>query len=101
MLKKYKELTKKLSEIGFVCKGSVMILYLKCGKPNCMCKKDENAKHGPYNVWTRKVNDKTVTKYLSEHQAELCRGYIQNSKRLELIIKEMRDISANILETEK
>jgi hypothetical protein len=99
--KKYSELAKKLSQTGYICKGSVVELYLKCGKPYCRCKTDENAKHGPYTVWTRKVKGKTVTKYLSEKQAKLCRKYFQNSNRLESIVEEMRSISAKILESEK
>jgi len=99
--KKYRELSKKLSKIGYICKGSVMSVYVKCGKPYCRCKTDENAKHGPYTVWTRKVKGKTVTRYLSEKQAKLCREYIQNSKKLESLIKEMRNLSVSILEGEK
>jgi len=99
--KKYRELSKKLSQIGYICKGSVMSVYVKCGKPYCRCKTDENARHGPYTVWTRKVKGKTVTKYLSEKQAKLCREYIQNSKKLESIIEEMRNLSVSILESEK
>ncbi len=97
----YRELSKKLSKIGYICKGSVMNVYVTCGKPYCRCKTDENAKHGPYTVWTRKVKGKTVTKYLSKKQANLCREYIQNSKKLELIIEEMRNLSVSILESEK
>ncbi len=99
--KKFRELAKQLSQIGYICKGSVMSVYVKCGKPYCRCKTDENAKHGPYAVWTRKVKGKTVTKYLSKKQANLCREYIQNSKKLESIIEEMRNLSGNILEGEK
>ncbi len=99
--KKYRELAKQLSQIGYICKGSVLSVYVKCGKPYCRCKTDENAKHGPYTVWTRKVKGKTVTKYLSKKQANLCREYIQNSKKLESIIEEMRNLSVNILESEK
>ena len=99
--KKYRELSKQLSQIGYICKGSVMSVYVKCGKPYCRCKTDENARHGPYTVWTRKVKGKTVTRYLSEKQAKLCREYIQNSKKLESIIGEMRNLSVSILESEK
>lgn len=99
--KKYRELSKQLSQIDYICKGSVMSVYVKCGKPYCRCKTDENAKHGPYTIWTRKVKGKTVTKYLSKKQAKQCREYIQNSKKLESIIKEMRNLSVNILESEK
>ena len=98
---KYRESSKKLSKIGYICKGSVMSVYIKCGKSYCRCKTDKDAKHGPYTVWTRKVKGKTVTKYLSEKQAKLCREYIQNSKKLELIIEEMRNLSVSILESEK
>ena len=99
--KKYRELAKQLSQIGYICKGSVMSVYVKCGKSYCRCKTDETAKHGPYTVWTRKVKGKTVTKYLSKKQANLCREYIQNSKTLESIIKEMRNLSVSILESVK
>ena len=99
--KKYRELSKQLSKTGYICKGSVMSVYGKCGKPYCRCKTDESARHGPYTVWTRKVKGKTVTKYLSEKQAKLCREYIQNSKKLESIIEEMMNLSVSILESEK
>jgi len=98
---KYHELSKQLSKVGYLCKGSVMRVYLTCGKPNCRCKTDEKAKHGPYNLWTRKVKGKTVTRYLSDKQAELCREFIQNSNKIETIIGEIRDLSAKLLETEK
>jgi hypothetical protein len=98
---RYRELLKQFSQIGYICKGTVMVLHLKCGNPNCRCRKDENAKHGPYNVWTRKVKGKTVTKYLSDNQAELCRDFIQNSHKLESIIEEMRNLSGSFLESKK
>ncbi len=78
-----------------------MRLFLTCGKANCQCKTNKKAKHGPYNVWMRKVKGKTITKYLSEKQAGLCREINQNSNKLETIIKEMRNLSAKLLETEK
>ena len=97
----YDELSEQLATIGYVCKGSIMRqLYVTCGKPNCRCRTDKTARHGPYNVWTRKVKGKTVTRYLSDKQAELCAQFIQNSNRLEAIINEMRTISATVIETE-
>ena len=99
---KYEELSQQLSTIGYICKGSIMRQhYLTCGKPNCRCRTDKKARHGPYNVWTRKVNGKTVTKYLSDNQAELCTQFVLNSNQLEAIIKEMRIISATLIEAER
>ena len=97
----YDQLSKQLSTIGYICKGSIMRLYLRCGKPNCQCKTNEKAKHGPYNLWTRKVKGKTVTKYLSDKQAELCKKYIQNANKLEAIVEKMRNLSVEMIESEK
>ena len=98
---KYNELKRELLNIGYICKGSIVSSYRKCGKPYCKCAKNENAKHGPYWLWTRKENGKTVTKHLSKKQINLCKEFIQNSKKLEKIIKEMREISIKALNNEK
>jgi len=44
-------------------------------------------------VWTRKVKGKTVTRNLTDSQAELCREYIQNMRKLEIIIKKMKELT--------
>jgi len=94
-------LKREILKIGYICKGSIVPLYRKCGKPNCHCAKDESAKHGPYFVWTRKEKGKTVTKALSKKQMKLCEEYIQNHKKLEKIIVQMRNISSEILDRQK
>ena len=92
-LKRYGELQKQLSHIGLVCNGTVMSVYRKCGKPNCGCKESEQMQHGPYHIWTRKENGKTVTRSLSEEQAGLCSLYIENFKKMESVIEEMKKIA--------
>jgi hypothetical protein len=92
---------RELLNIGYICKGSIVPSYRKCGKPYCKCAKNQNAKHGPYWLWTRKEKGKTVTKPLSKKQIKLCGEFIQNSKKLEKIIKEMREISIEALNNDK
>lgn len=99
--KKYRNLQKELTQIGYICCGSIMSLYRKCGKPNCGCKDNQEMKHGPYYIWTRKKNGKTVTRSLSKKQAEQCLEYIQNLKKMEKIIEEMKKISIQIVEEGK
>jgi len=41
---------------------------MRCGKPTCACRDDPPSLHGPYIQWTRTLNGKTVTRYLSEDQ---------------------------------
>jgi len=76
----------------------MMTLYRTCGKPGCACAKDKGARHGPYLVWTRKADGKTITHTLSEHQARACRTAIENMQRLEAIVAEMKLLSAQAIE---
>ena len=96
--KKYSSLRKKIENIGFVCTGSVFSTFKTCGNPNCRCHKDKNARHGPYNIWTRKVKAKTITRTLTGEQAKFCRECIQNMRKLEGILKKMKDISVQCVE---
>lgn len=101
LVKKYDELQKQLAQTGYICSGSIMSLYRKCGKSNCGCKDNPHMRHGPYHIWTRKKNGKTVTRSLSEKQAERCLEHIQNFKKLEKIIEEMKKITIQIIEQER
>ena len=97
--KKYFSLRKKIENIGFVCTGSVFSTFKTCGNPNCRCHKDKNNRHGPYNIWTRKVKAKTITRTLTNEQAKFCLQCIQNMRKLEGILEEMRDISVQCVES--
>lgn len=97
----YQKLRDQLAQTGYICTGSITTVYRKCGKPYCYCAKDKKAFHGPYNVWTRKVKGKTVTRNLTNTQAELCRECIQNLRQLEGIIKKMKELSVKYIEDQK
>jgi len=96
--KKYSLLKKQIEKIGFICTGSVFPALKTCGNPNCRCHKDENARHGPYNIWTRKVKAKTITRTLTDEQAKFCRECIQNMRKLEGLLTIMRDLSVQCVE---
>ena len=97
----YQRLREQLAKTGYICTGSITTVYRKCGKPYCYCAKDENAVHGPYNVWTRKVKGKTVTRNLTDAQAELCRECVRNLRQLEGIIEKMKELSVKYIEGQK
>lgn len=98
LAKRYTKLQNQLAQIGYICNGTVMPLYRKCGKPNCSCTDDPQMQHGPYHIWTRKENGKTVTRSLSKKQADCCSEYMQNFRKLESIVEEMKKISIQIIE---
>lgn len=92
---RYGNLQDQVSQLGYVCNGTVMSLYGTCGKSGCACNEDPLMRHGPYHIWTRKEKGKTVTRSLSKKRADEC---IENYKKLESIVEEMREISVRILE---
>jgi hypothetical protein len=96
--KRYTGLQKQLAQLGYICNGTVRSTYRKCGKPNCNCKDDPRMEHGSYHIWTRKEKGKTVTRSLSEKQVDLCSKYMDNFKKMENIMEEMKEISIQIIE---
>ena len=96
--KKYSILKSRIDKLGFISTGSVMKVYKTCGNPGCRCHKDKSKRHGPYNIWTRKVNAKTITRTLNDEQAKIARGCIDNMRKLEKILDQMKNLSVQYIE---
>jgi len=88
----------KINKLGFITTGSLIKVYKTCGNPGCRCHKDSTKRHGPYNIWTRKVNSKTVTRTLTDDQAKLVQECIDNMRKIEKIIEQMKDTSVRYIE---
>lgn len=95
---RYRELADRIAEIGFITAGSLTRVHNRCGKPNCRCHADPPQLHGPYWQWTAKVNGKTVTRRLSETEAQLYQQWIANDRRLRALIAQMRQVAAKATE---
>ena len=94
----YRELAAQLTSIGMIHSGSVTRRYTRCATPGCKCNADPPQPHGPYYQWTAKVNGKTVTRRISEHEAERYQEWIANDRQLRNLIDQMRQIAAKIAE---
>ena len=94
----YRTLAAELATVGFISPGSVVLRYTSCGKPGCRCQGDPPRRHGPYYQWSRAVAGKTVSRRLGEREAELYRSWITNRRRLERIVAQMEQISADASE---
>jgi hypothetical protein len=77
--RKYDHLKSQLLELKWISQGSVMPQ-----PPNAW-------------RWTRKVKAKTVTVALSQQQALLYKEAIADHRKLELILRKMRDLSQQVL----
>jgi len=94
----YNKLLEKLSNIGFIIKGSINTVFYKCSKKKCICNTDTTKRHGPYFVLTRKVKGKTVSKRIKRDQIDLYKSYIANKKRMNQIIDQMIELSIKAIE---
>lgn len=80
--------------VGFISPGSVVSRYTSCGKPNCRCQADPPQRHGPYYQWSRAVAGKTVSRRLTEAEAQPYQSWIANRRRIERLIAQMDQTSA-------
>lgn len=88
----------QLAELGFVLPGSVTTRLARCGKTNCRCHADPPALHGPYISWTRKVNNKTVTRVLTDEQLRDYQPWFDNARRLKDLSAELEALSLEAVE---
>ena len=95
--KRYAQLVDQLSRIGLVLPGTITQRKV-IGQASK--KQIDRKKYGPYYQWTRKVNGKTITVNLSRAQVDLFQKAIDNNRKSEQILSEMRRISIQRLENE-
>ena len=97
---KQASIVKVLSELGLALPGSVEVRSTRCGKANCRCKADPAQLHGPYIVWTRKVEARTVTRVLSPEQLEDYRPMFDNAKRLRELVAALQNLALQVVDTD-
>jgi hypothetical protein len=49
--------------------------------------------HGPYPVWTRSINGKTITRSLSPEQADRYQAWFDNTQRLRELVDELKQLA--------
>jgi hypothetical protein len=91
--RRYRELTKRLQNLGFAVAGSVAERYTACGKATCRCHAAPPRRHGPYYQYSRKVAGKTVSRLVTAEQADQYRQWIANRRTLEEITAAIDELS--------
>jgi hypothetical protein len=56
--------------------------------------------HGPYWSWTRKVANKTVTRYLSDEQWADYQSWFDNARRLRALVAELEAVCLQVVEAD-
>ena len=90
-IRQFNRQAKQLNVDGYILKGSVMSRYLKrlSGGKTIQC--------GPYFLWTRKIDNKTVTKALTKQQAQLIQTAINRHRKLNLQLADLCKTSEAII----
>jgi hypothetical protein len=91
--KRYEELKRAITALGFFRYGSLVRRFMPCGKTGCRCQALPPELHGPYYQWTRKVDGKTVTVRLSKQEAALLQTWTANGRQLDHILAQMERVS--------
>ena len=81
----------KVQPEGYILQGSVVRRSLQRQVGG------ESKAYGPYYLWTRKLNNKTVTQALTEKQAQIIREAIDRNRRLENQLARLRSLSEQII----
>ena len=85
----------------FALPGSITERFTRCGKTTCRCKADPPQLHGPYLQWTRTEHGTTITRLLSADQAERYRTWIDNTRRLRELLRDLEDLSVHTAEDDE
>jgi len=95
MEKRYDRLAANLAGLGPILQGTITERSIVRPDPK---QQGQERTYGPYYQWTWKRDGKTVTVNLSASQAKVYQKAINNHRKMEKIIQEMRRLSLAILE---
>lgn len=83
----------EIGALGLPLPGSLVERRTRCGNARCRCRANPPQLHGPYLSWTRKVDNKTVTRTLNPEQAERIRPLIDNARKLRELVAELEALA--------
>lgn len=95
------QIRREIMEVDLVCPGTLSQRYNTCGKPNCRCAQDPDARHGPYYDWTRREKGRFVHSLVSPTQADAIHEAIENHKRVLELLAEWGRESARLIMDQK
>ena len=94
---RFQELKRELDQVEYFLKGTVLQRMMKCGKPNCACRRDLTKRHGPYFEWTYKVKGKTVNSKLRPEEAPMYQAAARQHRKLKSVLSRLERLSRTAL----
>ena len=87
-----------LPAFDLVCSGTLVRRMMTCGKPNCRCASDPDARHGPYWQWGHMRLGKPTHRHVSEQQALVLRQAIANYRQIKKLLKVWEENTEQIID---
>ena len=85
-----------LSEGSISLSGSLVRTLRPCGRENCRCAQDPDARH-PSHVLTRKVKKKTKVVYVPVDMVEEVDHWVQERRRIKRVLAEMDALAEQLI----
>jgi hypothetical protein len=89
-----------LKAMDYLCSGTLLRRMMICGKPNCRCAEDPDARHGPYYQWGRMKGRKLVHSMVTVEQAERLRRAIANYRNAKKLMKAWETATERLIDAE-
>lgn len=89
-----------IAEIDYLCSGTLLKHYTRCGKPNCRCAQDPAQRHGPYYDWGHMQRGELVRRRLSAAQAARLRPAIANYRKVKKLLRAWEAETERLIDAE-
>ena len=97
--RRIEEIRKKILGFAHVSSGTLLERRKVCGKPNCRCATDVDARHGPYFEWTRMLKGKLAHRVVTPEQAQFLREAIHNHREVLKLLRRWERETVRVLDT--
>jgi len=91
------QLYRQLMETGDFRRGTISVVYRKCGKKNCVCARGGHPGHGPLHLWNTTIKGKSYAKSVKlGPQMQKYLEEIANHDRFLKLCKEIVEVNERI-----
>jgi hypothetical protein len=85
------DIRKAIGAMDYLSSGTLITRTKVCGRPNCRCATDPDARHGPYYEWNRRKDGRLIHRILTREQAELVERAISNQREAKRLLSAWED----------
>jgi len=102
MRQRTQEVRRAIGAMDYVASGNLYVRMKACGRPNCRCATDPEARHGPYYEWTHREEGRFLHRVMSPKQGEVFARAIENYREIRrLLARWERETAKEILDPDE